>query len=67
MMSALKRLAADIGIEGSSHNLTHYELMDLVYEKFDKVLQKNSERLPEWPWKLRSRYLRRRIERETPL
>ena len=37
MMSALQRFAADIGIGGSSHNLTRDELMDLVYAKFDKV------------------------------
>ena len=36
MMSAL-RFAADIGIGGSSHNLTRDELMDLVYAKFDRI------------------------------
>ena len=37
MMSALQRFAADIGIGGSSHNLTRDELMDLVYAKSDEV------------------------------
>ena len=37
MMTALQRLAADIGIGGTSTNITRDELMDLVQAKFDKI------------------------------
>ena len=37
MMTALQRFAADIGIEGTSKNITGDELMDLVQAKFDKI------------------------------
>ena len=44
MMSALQRFAADIGIGGSSHNLTRDELMDLVYARFDKIDSEQSRK-----------------------
>ena len=44
MMSALQRFAADIGIGGSSHNLSRDKLMELVYAKFDKVDAEQSRR-----------------------
>ena len=37
MMTALQRFAADIGIGGTSSNITRDELMDLVQAKFDKI------------------------------
>ena len=37
MMTALQRFAADIGIGGTSTNITRDELMDLVQAKFDKI------------------------------
>ena len=37
MMTTLQRFAADIGIGGTSTNITRDELMDLVQAKFDKI------------------------------
>ena len=37
MMSALQRFAADIGIGGTSTNITRDELMDFVQAKFDTI------------------------------
>ena len=43
-MTSLQRFAADIGIGGTSTNITRDELMDLVQAKFDKIDAEHSRR-----------------------
>ena len=67
MMSALKRFAADIGIGGSSHNITRDELMDLVHAKVDKIEAEQSRKAAREAMEIEKQVSAKKNGRATPL